>query len=353
MAPANGTLPPAEVHAREAGLVYVTDQDSGIRRVKRGSGFGYAGPDGTRVSDSKVLTIRSMGIPPAWTDVWICHSANGHIQATGRDARGRKQYQYHVDFRKVRDATKFDRMVDFAKALGRIRAAVSRDMKRRNLSREKVVATIVHLLDNTLIRVGNVSYARENRSFGLTTLRDRHATIDGSELRFVFAGKSGRKWQVRIRDRRVASIVRSCQELPGQHLFQYIGEDGEQHSVGSGDVNAYLHEATGMDVTAKDFRTWNGTVLAAVALSAIGDCEDRVTARTNIKEAIDLVAKRLGNTPAICRKCYVHPAVLESYLNGDFHLKISRRKSPRKDRLQAEEAAVLRFLRLRSSALSR
>lgn len=336
------------MHAREVGLIYVSDQDPGIRRVKRGSGFGYLAADGTRVRDAKLLKrIRGIGIPPAWTDVWICPSANGHIQATGRDARGRKQYRYHDEFRQVREATKFDRLIDFAQALKKIRAAVKRDMKRRGLPREKVVATIVHLLDSTLIRVGNASYARENGSFGLTTLRDRHVAINGSEVRFGFVGKSGRRWQATVRDRRLARIVRSCQELPGQHLFQYIGEDGEQHSVGSGDVNEYLREATAMDVTAKDFRTWNGTLLAAVALCTFGECDDRATAKANIREAIDLVAKSLGNTPTICRKCYVHPAVLDAYLTGDLGLRTTHPRSPRKDRLRAEEAAVIRFLRQR------
>lgn len=336
------TIQSAAVDARTAGLIYVNDQDPGIHRVKRGSGFGYKGPDGGTIRDRQVRKrIRSIAIPPAWTDVWISKSANGHIQATGRDARGRKQYRYHADFRSLRETTKYDHMIDFAASIRRVRTSVKRDMKRRGLPRTKVVATVVYLLDKTLIRIGNASYARENRSYGLTTLRDRHVAIDGGELRFTFTGKSGKTWQGRMRDPPVARIVRSCQELPGQQLFQFIDDAGEQQSVGSTDINEYLRETTGMDVTAKDFRTWAGTVLAAMALHEEGACDNQTTAQANLREAIEQVAARLGNTPTICRKCYVHPAIIESYLDGSLRLTVNRRGKSASPTTLPEEAAVL------------
>lgn len=338
--------------ARAAGLVYRGDDTVGLRRVKRGTGFAYVDAAKRRVRDPATLKrIRRIVIPPAWTDVWISPIANGHLQATGRDARGRKQYRYHDDFRAQRDGTKYDHIFAFAGALKKIRAQVTRDMALRGLARQKVVATVVYLLDTTLIRVGNAAYARENQSFGLTTLRDRHVAISGQEMRFAFKGKSGKTWQLKMRDRRVARIVKSCQDLPGQHLFQYLDEDGTVQSVGSSDVNDYLRQTTGMDVTAKDFRTWAGTVLAAMALSEFETFDSAAAAKANVRAAIEQVASRLGNTPTVCRKCYVHPGILESYLGGELLLQIrnavDRELRDGLSTLRPEEAAVLAFLRAR------
>lgn len=352
MAGAFPTSLSAEQDARAAGLSYLSDDRPGIRRVRRGASFGYVDSHGRAVRDKATLTrIRKIAIPPAWQGVWISPAANGHIQATGRDQKGRKQYRYHADFRAVRDGAKYDRIFAFAAALRKIRRQVSRDMARRGLPREKVVATVVHLLDTTLIRVGNAEYARQNGSFGLTTLRDRHVRVEGGAIRFAFSGKSGKTWQLRISDRRVAKIVKSCQELPGQHLFQYLDETGARQSIGSADVNDYLRDVTGMEVTAKDFRTWAGTVLAAMALGAYAEFDSLATAKANVREAIESVAARLGNTPTICRKCYIHPEIVESYLGGSLLLQIrnavdSELRSRLSD-LKPEEAAVLAFLRAR------
>lgn len=286
-------------------------------------------------------------IPPAWTDVWIGARRSGHLLATGRDARGRKQYIYHPKFRAVREDAKYERLADFALLLPKIRAAVSAHMSLRGLPREKVLATIVHLLEMTLIRIGNADYARQNKSYGLTTLRTPHVRIEGAELRFEFKGKSGKVWRLRFRDRRIARVVRACQELPGQQLFQYIDEAGERRGVTSTDVNAYLREIAGCDVTAKDFRTWAGTVLAALALGEIGISESETGARRSIGAAIRRVAERLGNTPAICRKCYVHPDILEGYLSGLLVTPPGPAAGP-DGGLAAEEAAVLAFLTRRS-----
>jgi DNA topoisomerase-1 len=335
--------------ARAAGLIYVNDADPGIRRVKRGAVFGYVDAAGKTIRDRDVLKrIRAIAIPPAWTEVWIAPSPRGHIQATGRDARGRKQYRYHGGFRASREETKYQHIFAFAGALRKLRLRVKRDMARRGLPREKVIATVVHLLDTTLIRVGNASYARENRSYGLTTLRDKHVAVNGAELRFAFMGKSGKTWQLRVRDRRVARIVKSCQELPGQHLFQYLDETGMRQSVGSSDVNAYLREATGMDVTAKDFRTFAGTVLAAAALSAYQPFDTAALAKANLREAIEQVADRLGNTPTICRKCYIHPAIAEAYLEGSLTLQLTAASANGTSAaLRPDEKAVLAFLKQR------
>jgi len=264
-----------------------------------------------------LLRIKRLAIPPAWSDVWICPSPTGHIQATGRDARKRKQYRYHERWREIRDENKFDRLINFGKALPKIRRRVNKDLALSGLPREKVLATIVQLLERSFIRVGNEEYARENKSFGLTTMQDRHVDVKGSKLRFRFRGKSGRQHEVDVTDRRIARIVSKLQELPGQSLFQYLDDDGNVRDVSSQDVNDYLREITGEDFTAKDFRTWAGTVLAAIALSAAGVFETKKQAKTNIKHAIGAVAKILGNTPAVCRQCYIHPAVLEAYLDGD------------------------------------
>lgn len=333
------------------GLVYVNDEEPGISRRRVGKGFSYRGLDGKPVKDKAVLSrIRALAIPPAWTGVWICPDAAGHIQATGRDAKGRKQYRYHPAFRQSRESAKFSHMLAFAKALPGLRDRIQADMSRRGLPREKVLATIVHLLETTLIRVGNADYAKQNRSFGLTTLRDRHVAIEGNSLRFRFKGKSGREWNLGFRDRRVAAIVRRCQELPGQQLFQYLDEEGARQHVTSNDVNAYLREVTGQDVTAKDFRTWAGTVLAAMALREFGAIDSEAQAKRNIKAAIEHVAGRLGNTVTICRKCYVHPEILTAYSSGEpFLSQVAEQveQALRDDlpALRPEEAAVLALLR--------
>jgi DNA topoisomerase-1 len=303
--------------AKAAGLRYVTDEEPGIRRLKRGKGFTYADPDGNVVRSPKELErIRKLAIPPAWTDVWICPRANGHLQATGRDAKGRKQYRYHADWRDVRDETKFGRMTAFGEALPKIRERIDQDMSLRGLPREKVVATVVKLLETTLIRVGNKEYVKQNNSFGLTTLRDQHVDVEGSTLRFEFRGKSGKEHFVEIQDRRLARIVKQCRDLPGQKLFQYLDESQERQSLSSEDVNAYLKETTGEDFTAKDFRTWGGTVLALSALLETGACETEKEVNKAVVDAIKRVAGQLGNRPAICRKYYVHPAVIETFLAG-------------------------------------
>lgn len=340
--------------AETAGLLYVSDEQPGIRRKKAGKGFTYMGPDGRKVSDEATLKrIRSLAIPPAYTDVWICPKANGHIQATGRDAKGRKQYRYHAAFREIRESTKFEHMIEFAQALPAIRKTIDEHMSLRGLQREKVLATVVHLLENTLIRVGNADYAKQNKSYGLTTLRDPHVKVNGPELRFQFKGKSGKTWRLAVKDRRIARIVKACQELPGQDLFQYLDEEGQQQSVTSADVNAYLKEITGQDITAKDFRTWAGTVLAALALAEFEEFDSEAKAKKNIREAIERVSARLGNTPTICRKCYVHPEVFSSYLEGSLLLEVKEEVETELREnlagLKPEEAAVLSLLQERLS----
>ncbi|MXP62224.1 DNA topoisomerase IB [Roseomonas sp. M0104] len=344
--------PEAQAEAAAAGLRYVSDEMPGLTRRRSGSGFTYRDAEGRTVKNKVVLQrIRSLAIPPAYTDVWICPHADGHIQATGRDAKGRKQYRYHPDWRAARDATKFQHIMDFARGLPALRARVQADMAKRGLGREKVLATVVYLLDTTLIRVGNEDYAQANKSYGLTTLRDRHVAIEGSALRFAFRAKSGKEWRLSIRDRRVAKVVRACQDLPGQTLFQYLDEEGERQAIDSADVNAYLREATGRDITAKDFRTWAGTVLAAMALAEFERFDSKAAAKRNVKEAIERTASRLGNTPTICRKCYVHPEVLECYLEGELLMQVQREVEAELreelSELKPEEAAVLAFLRKR------
>jgi DNA topoisomerase-1 len=302
---------------QDAGLRYVSDSAPGIRRLRSGKGFRYVGPDGRAVRDPGTLNrIRSLAIPPAYTDVWISPSPNGHIQATGRDARGRKQYRYHPRWREVRDETKYGRMLDFSAALPRIRRRVERDLGLAGLPREKVLATVVRLLECTGIRVGNDEYARANGSFGLTTLRDDHVEISGSTLRFQFRGKSGKTHKVALSDPRLARIVRRCQALPGEELFQYVDEAGEQQTIGSGDVNDYLREISGEEFTAKDFRTWWGTTLALAALLTMDPPSSEREAKSRIIQVVDEVAQQLNNTRAVCRKYYVHPAVLESFSDG-------------------------------------
>lgn len=338
--------------AQSAGLIYVSDEEPGIRRKKAGNGFTYKTSDGKTVKDKAVLMrIRSLAIPPAWTDVWICAKANGHIQATGRDARGRKQYKYHPKFREIREEAKFEHLMEFARLLPKIRAKVSEHMSLRGLPREKVLATTVHLLEATLIRVGNDDYAKQNKSYGLTTLRDPHVKINGSELRFQFKGKGGKTWRLKMTDRRVAKIVKACQELPGQELLQYIDENGDRQDVTSSDVNDYLREITGQEITAKDFRTWAGTVLAALALREFESFDSDAKAKKNVRAAIENVATRLGNTPTICRKCYIHPEILDSYVRGSLLLEVKEEvESELRGELgglRPEEAAVLTLLQNR------
>jgi DNA topoisomerase-1 len=305
--------------AKIAGLRYVTDRRPGIRRIGAGKAFRYFAPDGRLIRDGKMLArIRALVIPPAWKDVWICPIEEGHIQAVGRDARGRKQYRYHPRWREVRDETKFYRMADFAKALPKIRARVKRDLKRPGMPKEKVLATIVRLLETTLARIGNEEYTKQNKSYGLTTLRNHHVDVKGSDLHFYFRGKSGKRHAISVTDSHLASIVRRLRDMPGYELFQYVDEEQEMRSIGSADVNDYIQDIAGADFTAKDFRTWAGTAIAAEALR---ECEPFTTqkqARRNIMATVEKVAERLGNTVAVCKKCYVHPAVFESYLAGSF-----------------------------------
>jgi DNA topoisomerase I len=342
----------ARAAARASGLRYATDSRPGVTRRRAGGGFSYRDPAGRAIRDpAERARISALAIPPAWTDIWICPWPNGHLQATGRDARGRKQYRYHAAWRQRRGAEKFERVIDFGRVLPRLRRRCDRDLRRRGLPREKVLAAVVRLLELTLIRVGNDEYARLNRSFGLTTLRDRHATVQGSRIRFRFRSKSGATHESDLRDRRLAAIVRDCQELPGQELFQYLDGDGEVHDVASDDVNAYIREATGGDFTAKDVRTWAATVLAFRALRAQSPVDHGPTARRNVVEAIRSTAVRLGNTPAVARGSYVHPRVAEAYLDGD--LGGPARGATSHDapgtRLpdRAEELAVIRVLRSR------
>ncbi len=341
-----------ETAAEDAGLRYVSDEQAGYTRKHKGDGFEYFDTEGKPIKDEqRILRINRLAIPPAYKGVWICPTPNGHIQATGRDDRGRKQYRYHERWREVRDENKYERMIVFGQALPKIRRRLNKDLALPGLSRNKVLATVVQLLERTFIRVGNEEYARENKSFGLTTMRNRHVDVDGSNVRFNFRGKSGVNREVDIDDRRVAKIVRKLQDLPGQELFQYLDKEGEKHGVTSEDVNNYLREITGQDFTAKDFRTWAGTVLAAMALQAQDAFANKTQAKKNVKDAISAVAKILGNTPAVCRKCYVHPAVLETYLDGDLieglREKTEKTLSESLPDLRSDEAAVLSFLQER------
>jgi len=342
--------PPAA--AKAAGLRYVHDDRPGIRRAPAKDGFDYVDAKGQKVDDEATLKrIKSLVIPPAWQDVWICPQANGHLQATGRDARGRKQYRYHPKWRTVRDEVKYERMINFGKALPQIRKEVDRGLSLPGLPRDKVLATIVYLLEATMIRIGNDEYARENKSYGLTTLRNRHVKIDGSEVEFRFRGKSGVHHDVKVHDKRLARIIGRTRDLPGQHLFEYVGDDGEPHTVDSSDVNDYLRDITGEEYTAKDFRTWSGTVLAALALQEFEKVDSEAQAKKNVVRAIESVAAKLGNTPSVCRKCYVHPAVLDAYMDGTM-LEGLRALAEEKlvedlHALQPEEAAVLAMLQRR------
>ncbi|MCO6362152.1 DNA topoisomerase IB [Paracoccus sp. 08] len=336
--------------AISAGLTYVNDDMPGITRQRSGKGFSYKGPDGRTITDkAERKRLASLAIPPAYVDVWICPDPRGHIQATGRDAKGRKQYRYHPEFRELRDSSKYDRMLDFARGLPQLRAQVDADMSRRGLPVEKVLATIVFLLENTMIRVGNTRYARENKSHGLTTLRMRHVTLDGNQVRFKFKGKSGKEWNLGLRDRRIARIIRAVQEIPGQHLFQYVDDDGTRRQVTSTEVNDYLRQITGRQVTAKDFRTWTGTVLAALALAEYEKADSEAAAKRNVRDAIESVAARLGNTPTICRQCYVHPQIIDAYLADELRLELADTidDTLTQTDLRPEETQVLRFLKKR------
>lgn len=347
--PVNGQQAAAVVAAEDAGLHYVSPHAPGILRCRAGQGFYYVDGAGQRVRDQATLArIRGLVLPPAWRDVWICSDPRGHLQAVGVDARGRKQYRYHADFRRVRDESKYERMLDFVQVLPKIRRRIRADLKLPGMPREKVLAAVVHLLETTQIRVGNDEYARANQSFGLTTLRNKHARVIGSCVQFQFRGKSGVQHAVDLQDKRLAKIIRHCQDLPGEELFTYLDDQGKPHDVGSSDVNAYLREITGADFTAKDFRTWAGTVLATEALqrtsAEIAAEEISATARKkHIVAAVDQVALQLRNTRAVCRKCYIHPAVLESYLDGTFLqcLECRATRVVRTRGLRIEEVAVV------------
>jgi DNA topoisomerase I len=340
--------------ATGAGLRYVSDETSGITRKRVGTGWAYYLPDGVRIVDRRERKrINSLAIPPAWTQVWICPDPDGHIQATARDARGRKQYRYHPAYRDARDHSKFRHMLEFSEVLPLLRERIEHDLRAPDHSRRQLLATVVRLLDRTLIRVGNDEYARENKSFGLTTLRRRHVRVNGETLSFTFRGKSGVEHSITLEEPRLARIIQRCQDLPGHELFQYLDANRRRQAISSDDVNAYLRELTGRDVTAKDFRTWGGTMLAAVELRAMGLAASRREADRNILRAIDAVAERLGNTRAVCRKYYVHPELLRAYLMGvtvPLPEVPGRRRDRRRQReaaLRRDEIIVLQFLRER------
>ena len=354
--PVEAALDP-EVAAKQAQLRYVDDSAPGITRHKAPNGFDYRLPDGALVGDIDTLKrIRSLAIPPAWTNVWICLHPNGHLQATGRDARGRKQYRYHPRWREVRDEAKYSKLLIFTHVLPQLRARVEEDLKRPGLQRERVLAAIVRLMELTFFRVGNSEYAKANESFGLTTLRDRHVAIEGSRIHISFRGKSGKHHETDINDRRLARIVKDCRDLPGYDLFQYVDDDGERHTVGSAEVNEYLREITGEEITAKDFRTWAGTQLAAEALREFEGVGSEAERKRAVVRAVEKVAKHLGNTPTICRRCYIHPAVLEGYLDGTmlpaFAENTRMYLAENIGGMSAEEAAVTAFLRLRLDELA-
>ena len=348
-------------NARAAHLRYTTDDTPGIYRKKNKDGFDYFGPNDEKITEPKTLKrLAGVALPPAYTNAWFCPYANGHLQATGKDAKGRKQYRYHAKWKAVRDETKYDRMLQFGDALPKIRARIEQDLGRQGLPREKVLASVVRLLEETRIRVGNEEYVRQNDHYGLTTLRHNHVAVHGANLHFSFTGKAGKKHEIDVKDKRVARVVQKCLDLPGQDLFEYKDADGVLHNVTSGDVNEYLHEIAGDAFTAKDFRTWAGTVLCALSLAAFESASSETKAKENISEAIKTVSQRLGNTPSVCRKCYVHPAVLDSYLDGsmardlggDLHglADITEASalvsgSSAEPVLLPEETAVLRFLR--------
>jgi DNA topoisomerase-1 len=340
------------VAAKRAALRYVNDSMPGITRHNARNGFDYRLPDGSLVRDIATLKrIRALAIPPAWTDVWICRDPNGHLQATGRDQRGRKQYRYHARWREVRDEAKYGKLLIFARVLPLIRARVEEDLKRPGLQRERVLAAVVRLMQLTLFRVGNSEYAKSNKSYGLTTLRDRHVRVEGSHIHLSFRGKSGNRYESDIDDRRLARIVKGCRDLPGYELFQYLDDEGNQHVVGSEEVNAYLREITGEEITAKDFRTWAGTHLAAEALRGFRHLDTESKRKKAIVRAVEKVARHLGNTPAVCRRCYIHPAILDGYVDGTLLEALAAKTDAylkeNIEHMSPEEAAVTAFLRLR------
>jgi len=331
-----------------AGLRYVSDHVEGIRRQKGRGGFRYIGVSGRIIrNDAELKRIAALAVPPAWTDVWICPDPRGHIQATGRDAKGRKQYRYHAQWRACRDETKFDRMAAFAAALPGLRRRTNLDLAHSGLPRDKVIATIVQLLEKSLIRIGNEEYVKQNQSFGLTTLRDKHVKVKGSRLRFQFRGKSGIRHSVDVDDRRLAQVVKQCRDLPGQELFQYVDRQGRIQSIGSGDINRYVREVTGEDFTAKDFRTWSGTVLAVTAFRELRPASTRTQSEKNVVLAIEAVAGILGNTRSVCRKSYVHPGIVDAYVDGTMGKVLNRRSKPLRSSggLRADEVVVLALLK--------
>ncbi|RWA73082.1 DNA topoisomerase IB [Mesorhizobium sp.] len=341
----------AQGSADRASLSYVSDADPGIRRLRKGKGFSYLGPNGNPVNAATLARVKAIVIPPAWTDVWISPDPNGHIQATGRDQRGRKQYRYHRQWTEERDGVKYSSLVAFAEALPDLRRQIDADLRRHGLPLERVVASVVWLLDNTMIRIGNAAYARDNKSFGLTTLRDRHVEITGSSLRFAFKGKSGKEWKLRLVDRRVAKIVRGAQDLPGQKLFQYLDEGGDRRPLRSEDVNRYIREASGSEFSSKHFRTWGGTI-HATALFAQAELPESVTQRKRVMNGIvDKVAERLGNTRAVCRQCYIHPLVFEAWSEGKLLDEMAEANKRKRliPGLDEEETLVLRWLKARGA----
>jgi DNA topoisomerase I len=344
--------------ARSAGLVYVTDQMPGLRRERRGRGFRYVDPRGRVLKRrAEVDRIAKLAIPPAWKDVWICPNPKGHLQACGRDARGRKQYRYHPGWRQFRDEVKYDQMLAFAMALPVLRRQIAKDLSLPGLPRRKVIAAVVQLLEKTLIRVGNDEYARDNDSYGLTTMRNKHVRVSRSTLRFRFKGKGGKSHDIAFNDVRLARIVRRCQDLPGHELFGYVGDDGKVQDIGSSDVNDYLREVTGQDFTAKSFRTWAATVLAACAFQEMPDCKSKTQAKRNVSKAVEAVAGLLGNTPTICRKSYIHPAIVDAYSEGTLpRTRRSRKLKPVSSPLvdfQRMETAVLSWLQRLQRAAQR
>ena len=355
--PKSKSLPPdvsddALAAAKEAGLVYVSHAKPGFSRKRVGKSFRYVDVQGKPIKNADDLArIKSLVIPPAWTEVWICPSPRGHIQCTGFDARGRLQYRYHPDWRKVRDESKYSRMMEFGKMLPKLRRRVDRDLALPGLPREKVIATVIKLLEKTLIRVGNEEYAKTNKSYGLTTIHNKHVNVSGSKIHFAFKGKSGVEHAIDLNDKRLAKVVKQCQELPEQELFEYVDADGHRHDITSSDVNAYLQETTGEAFTAKDFRTWAGTVLAAMALQEFERFDSDTQAKRNVVAAIETVAKKLGNTKAVCRKCYIHPAIIETYLDGSLADSLQQRVEDKLKKqlksLRPEEAAVMALLQER------
>ena len=341
-------LDPKEA-AKAAHLHYVNHTKPGIRRERTDEGWDFYQPDGVRITDEKTIArIKKLAIPPAYTDVWICRDPNGHLQAVGRDARGRKQYRYHPRWREIRDEAKYGKMLIFGRKLPDIRKRVEHDLSKPGLPREKVLAALVRLLERTLARIGNEEYARANNSFGLTTLRERHATVHGATVELDFRAKHGIQRHIELKDRKLANIVKKLQDIPGQELFHYLDDHGHSHTVGSDDVNAYLHEITGEEITAKDFRTWAATNLAALALKELEVFDSAAKAKKNVLRAVETVSSLLGNTPSICRKCYIHPAIFDGYLDGSLLEGLKARADAVLDHkeggLTAEEIAVTAFL---------